>query len=727
MSLEEESRWSKWRWLKGWRRSYSVLLVVLLAALLRAWAAWQLPVDFDEPVYLTAGRQYAHLMQSGDWSGVIDYAENREHPALVKLLYSLPYWFMDEQFGQMSQLYFDRGISALFGVLTVLLVALLDPLAGLLLAAHSMTIKYTSQAYLEALPLFLALVAVLALRRGIQQPMASRRWWWLLLSAASFGAAIAGKYTYGMAVVTLAFVWWREGRGRLRWIHLLAYGGLALVIFGLLNPYLWRDPFVRLWQSLFFHTQYAQGTDVLRAAYPWYQPFVWIFFEVPWHPQVFFFPTSDTLVAILALLGVGVGGKKYPWALVWAGTGLLVLLVWPTKWPQYTIVLTPALALLAATLVRRVVKWIGVQESYWNYLEEMLPRPPRLFWILVFGLSLLVVIGKVAYEFNLAVLRQGWLQVVMDVSPLPSNQVYDVAVNDVGTVYLATANGLAVWKPEAGSPWGTGAQTVQLGKLGLDGTEALTVLASRDGTVWVGTDNGVLHWRGGVDWQTFNMAQMGIRPGRVLALEQSADGRVWVGATTGVAMWDGTSWTALPVGEIGLLDESVFCIAAEDGRVWFGSLYGVTLLDLTKEQWSWQQFDFRSLGLGWGGVADVMVDSHGVVWAATLGGGLGVWDGVEWNFYRTSNSQLPFNTVHKIVEVQPDVYWLGVGYPTEPGGMMVRLDRRAGAQAERWRVYLPNNSGYQGQEPLSLALDGQKRLWIGTATGGLYIYDHPQP
>ena len=50
------------------------------------------------------------------------------------------------------------------------ILALVDPLAGGLLAVHTLFIKYTSQAYLEALPLFAGLAAVLALTAVARRP-----------------------------------------------------------------------------------------------------------------------------------------------------------------------------------------------------------------------------------------------------------------------------------------------------------------------------------------------------------------------------------------------------------------------------------------------------------------------------------------------------------------------------------------------------------------------------
>ncbi len=103
--------------------------------------------------------------QAGDAGAVIDYEFNREHPPLVKLAYGLGILTLGDKANWAGALYVARLISAVFGVLAVLILALVDPLAGALFAVHTLTLKYTSQAYLEALPLFAGLAAVLALTR----------------------------------------------------------------------------------------------------------------------------------------------------------------------------------------------------------------------------------------------------------------------------------------------------------------------------------------------------------------------------------------------------------------------------------------------------------------------------------------------------------------------------------------------------------------------------------
>ena len=96
-------------------------------------------------------------------------------------------------------------VSVIFGTLAVWLVAMVDPLAGGLLAIQTYAVKYTSQAYLEALPLFASLAALFALRRSMK-----KRDIWFWLSAGALGLTAAGKYSYFPIVVVLLYVYFRE-------------------------------------------------------------------------------------------------------------------------------------------------------------------------------------------------------------------------------------------------------------------------------------------------------------------------------------------------------------------------------------------------------------------------------------------------------------------------------------------------------------------------------------
>ncbi len=692
------------------RRWLFIALVVILAGLVRLWAAWQLPPDADEPVYLKAGQAYAGLIKGGDWQGVIDYEGNREHPALVKLVYAVPYLIYEPAFGSTAERTFNRVVSVVFGTLAVLVLALIDPLAGLFLAMDSMVIKYTSEVYLESIPLFASLLAVFALRRALRSA-GKNGWFWL--SAVAIGAAGAGKYLYLLAGIPLLvmFFWQRKPR----WVDLLLYLGAAGLAFWAFNPSLWADPFNRLWQSLTFHASYTGGSDVLRANYPWYQVVNWITAPVPWHANVFFFPTTDVLIFFLLFFGLLREARQRPWALAWMAAAFLALLVWPTKWPQYTLVLIPAMSLVASTGVRVIVDRFKEFEATWHWGEAVLPRPGKLFYVSLVIFLVVLLTGKLWYEFDMAAARKGWTQVLAEFTPLTSNSVNDIAPSPDGQMVMATNQGVVFWKPDARSPWGDSEAYYQPDNSGLAHAVVRCLLRDRSGNWWFGTQAGLSVLTRDGAWKTYHAADLGLESDEILALAEDNDGRIWLGSKSGAAhLIPGQSWQALTPQNDGLPAGPVFAIAVQPTAIWFATQNGVTAYFLSPQKW--QTFDLSSYGLGWMGVSDLFVDRDGILWVATLGDGISKTDGETWITFRTSNSKIPGNAVTRILQNSSGEYWFGMAYSTEPGGFVARFD------GTEWRSFSPQNSGYSGGEPVALAFDAENRLWIGTRVDGVTIY-----
>lgn len=696
-------RLNRWQW---------ALIIALLSGLVHVWTAWQLPLDADEPVYMNAGADYARLIRAGDWNGVIQYQGNSEHPALVKLLYSLPF-VMDPVHAPAFEI--NRAQSAVFGTLAVFILALVDPVAGVFLAFHSMFLKYTSEVYLEALPFLAALAAVLAFQRG--QSGGKKRWY--ILSAIALGTAGAGKFTYlfvAWVILSMAFLERKPG-----WKGMLAYIAGSVAAFILLNPSLWGDPVGRLTGAFSFHVNYAQGSEVLRLSYPWYQPVAWMFMSVPWHPQVFFFPTLDVAAAGLAIAGLGLAWKQKPYLVIWLVGGLGLLLIWPTKWPQYSLLITPATCLTAGLAVRWGWRKIRESDSYYNWIREVLPDPHPAFYILL-GLFLsALLVGKVGYELQMAQARRGWAQFSSAQSPLPSDAIFALSTARDGRMAIGTGNGVMFWTPGEDSPWGTNVQRLGPDNSPLPDSSVYAILEAQDGSWWFGTDNGLARLQG-KEWSVYRAADIGLDSARIRALAQDGKGRIWVGTLSGAAQWDGSEWRAIQSADSGLAGVSVFDLTdrktAQGEEVWFATLNGLSRLDLTND--TWQTVPLGEYTLGWRGVTGLMVDHLGRLWAATHGAGIVRLDGQTWTTIQATEGGLPQNVVNRLVEAPDGSIWVGMGYSSVPGGILAHLNR------ETWKTYTPSNSGFGGAEPSALTTRPDGELWIGTAASGLQIYS-PQP
>ena len=354
----------------------AVIAVVLVSLGLRIYAAQRLDVDYDEPVYLDGGIIYANYMRAGDLKMLAWSEYNFEHPALYKILYGVVLLthqpitrLPDKDLPRQAPIataaagpwnIVDRYLSVFFGTLAVLFLALLDPLAGLLFGVNTLSVKYTSEVYLEALPLLGSLLCVLAYGRWFAEVSSTgggsrRSIFWLLSSAVFFGITVASKYIYGIVVLAIGLHFLiallrKQVPARLI-LDMLGWGLLCVFMFFVFDPYLWPHPLARLQQSILFHEAFQESRLVQMYHYPWWQPLLWLSaFAANYdlHPASAFLVDIDTLIFILAIIGLPALFKRSRLFFYWLAIGLAFLLVWQTKWPQYTVIILAPFSLSAA-------------------------------------------------------------------------------------------------------------------------------------------------------------------------------------------------------------------------------------------------------------------------------------------------------------------------------------------------------------------------------------------
>ncbi|MAT43148.1 MAG: hypothetical protein CL609_12465 [Anaerolineaceae bacterium] len=698
-----------------WNKNTSILLIVLISVLLHAWSVWQLPLDFDEPVYLSAASDYADFLRKGDLKSVITYSENREHPALTKLLYAIPYLLFPDLQNPNIYLFLSRSISAIFGVLSVWLLAEMNVWSGLLFAFHSMTLKYTSQAYLEALPMFFMILAVYFLVQNTEKPKYS------IFSAFFLGLTGAGKYPYLIIVPVLFYLLYFQHKKTIK--SIFYYFLTALIIAFLFNPTLWLNPIAGILQTSQFHAAYSQSVHDQNSGYVWYQPVITLATSVIWHPQVFFFFTSDEFMFYIAIIGLYFSwkDKKQRWSVLWFFIGLITLLIWPTKWPQYTLIITPVIALLAGNTIHRGIEWIRPRNDYWNYLEEMLPQPPRITWYLLGIFISVLTIGKVTYEYQLALGRQGWSSFTTFNAPLVSDTINDIVMDDSGNLFFASNHGIGVWKPGSETFWGETPEVLDQRNSPLSSNRVIssTFDQKREG-IWFGLENSLALYQNG-NWEIFPLDQLGCPDCLVNDIFVDNVDHVWLATSAGVFTYDGNDWFNFSQQYSGIESDNTLSLYIQNennsNKLWVGTVKGLSIFDFDK--FTWENINWAGNFFGWGGVSEIIESSEGKIYTATLGGGINFWDGKNWNHYRNSNTPFKSNTINTIQFNPSGELWVGIGYPTEPGGYLMRFDR------EEWKSYTPKNSGYSGGEPTAMYFDQAGRLWITTNGTGLQSYQKP--
>jgi ligand-binding sensor domain-containing protein len=714
-----------------------VTFITLLGFAQRMSAAHRLPVDADEPVYAWAAAYYAGLMARGEWDAIPDYTYTSEHPVLAKLIYAaglravgfegwpdqpprpvetdLPFNWHDDP-AELGVFWIARYVAVLFGTLEVLVLTLVNPLAGFLLAIHTMTAKYTSQIYLEALPAFALTLSITAYDRARRRGEGhTGGWFWL--SAVMLGVAAASKYPYAaVGLVVVPFILYQQRRKP--W-NILFYGLLAVGTFFLLNPILWPDPLGRLRDSLLFHPLYAQSGEVARYDYPWWQPINWMSGAGVWHAGVFWFP-FDFFTFLVGLVGLPFLLRQNELYFGWFVTGWLILFTWPTKWPQYTLIVTPVICLSVGAIGRAVAERydLRLDRETWERIAFYLPdhtfwiTPPRWLVIVMIVLVLIYVVGYVGFRVYSIRQMRGWTTYTVRGNGLPSNTVEAVGLGEDGRVWVGTRNGLAIFEE--------GESLILRAPLDPLPDNWVTALhADAEGRMWVGTDAGIAVVEGEA-WTTYTAAEVGLDRLRVRAMDVDPAGRVWLGTRSGVAMWDGTAWRTFSPRDGGLSSEVVLALAADDaGRIWMGTERGLAVLDLTRAEPGWRRYTAASSPLPSNSVRALEPRPAEGMWVGMDGGGLCAVEQEEWTCYRTGNSPLPWNTVAALMVDEEGRVWAATHKPVQVGGAVAVFD------GQEWQVFNTRNSGLAGGQVTALLEDEQGRYWFGTPGSGVSLFEPP--
>jgi len=680
-------------------RYVAALVIGLLALALRWRAVLMLPVDYDEPIYLEAASQFASAIQARDGPRLLDNRHTLEHPPLVKLLYALGTLAVGH--GQ-AQLTTARAISLLFGVLQVALLALVNPVAGFFLAIHTMSIKYTSQAYLEALPAFAALLSIVAFQRSRPQRGGLDRW--LILSALAMGVTAASKYTYLVtALVLVPVLLWRHRRS-LRTAAL--FMAIALATFLLLDSQLWVDPLGRLLDSLLFHPAYSQSQHVVSQNLPWWQQLHYLSHSIPWHPGVFLF-SWDSAIFALALLGLPLLYRQRPLYAAWWALGMVVLLIWPTRWPQYTLIIAAPLCLSAGTLLTAAAEWLDEQTGFVRTLRTL--APDYGFWL--FG-ALVVAAALVAVSYvQLQYARQmaGWTTYVTRNSGLPGDAVRSLAMDDEGRVWAGTQRGAACLED---GEW----HVYNAANSGLIDDLVRAVAIGASGRAWFGTDHGV-SLLDGEQWYHYHTGDSGLLDNHILCIAPVRDGQdagaVWFGTEEGASYLREGEWSSYTPENSGLPGGRVLSIAIDaQGRVWFGTWGGLAVYDGR----SWTTYTTQNSPLAYDTVASLAIDDEGRIWCGTLDG-VSVFDGQTWQTHSILTMALRFNTATALAIDRLGQVWVGADLPVGPIGAAAMWD------GQEWHDYSPYFSGFRRAPVRSIAVDHHNRIWFGTLLEGISVFE----
>ncbi|MCB2154200.1 hypothetical protein KQI84_04890 [bacterium] len=354
--------------LVGWRRLLIVGWIGLLAFSVRYDHMVSNEYEIDEFAYVPIAMTFAHAMAAGDYSAWVYEQRTTEHPRLGVELYAIAIRAGNGLQDWDKAFYASRLVAVILAMFTAMAIAWRWPLGGVLWASSGLGVFYTSIAYLDSPAAFFAVVCVLgfvAAREGVERNTGKRwvPWVWLGISALGAGMAVSTKYLAAVAPMGVAVgmvVWLVQDAKRRKWLVPIFIGYVvgALVVMVATDAHLWTSDLVsRIAGRFQFHNEFSHSELVVDAEYQWYQPIVWMWYFMGYEGRPFWM-LIDQSILVFGLAGCVLAMRRLPVIAVTGWITLIFLFLWPTKWPQYEVVLLPWLCIGAEETLRRACVWV---------------------------------------------------------------------------------------------------------------------------------------------------------------------------------------------------------------------------------------------------------------------------------------------------------------------------------------------------------------------------------
>jgi len=277
---------------------------------------------------------------------------------------------------------------------------------------------------------------------------------------------------------------------------------------------------------------------------------------------------------------------------------------------------------------------------------------------------------------------------------LPQNAVHAIIQTRDGYLWLGTEEGLVRFDGIRFTVFDKGSQP------GIASNYIWALHEDREGSLWVGTGGGLTRMKDG-KFTTYTMHD-GLSSHIVRAIHQSRDGSLWIGTEDGgLNRFMNGRFTRYSAKE-GFPDDTVYSMCEDrDGALWFGTAAGLS-------QFRDGRFtNYTTMnGLGNNIVRSLYQDREGHLWIGTSGGGLCQFRDGRFTTY-SAKQGLTNTTVLSITQDHEGSLWIG----TDSGGLNRLKDG----------VFTPytTREGLSNDIVLSVYEDREGSLWIGTGSGGL--------
>lgn len=239
---------------------------------------------------------------------------------------------------------------------------------------------------------------------------------------------------------------------------------------------------------------------------------------------------------------------------------------------------------------------------------------------------------------------------------------------------------------------------------GLAGNDVISIAIDKQKNKWFGTNNSGVSKFDGVNWKTFT-TRNGLPSNTVMSIAVDQQNNKWFGTYAGgVSKFDDVNWNTFTSAN-GIASDTVGDLAIDlKGNKWFGSNYnpghGITKFDNT----NWIRYN-KTNGLIANDIICITIDSQNNKWFGSFTGGVSKFDDNNWTNY-TKIDGLASNSVTAISIDSKNNKWFGTY-----GEGVSKFD------GSNWITYNKSNNELADNFVISMVVDGQGNLWVGTLKG----------
>ncbi|HVU07548.1 MAG TPA: two-component regulator propeller domain-containing protein [Verrucomicrobiae bacterium] len=289
--------------------------------------------------------------------------------------------------------------------------------------------------------------------------------------------------------------------------------------------------------------------------------------------------------------------------------------------------------------------------------------------------------GKLPFTFRSWQREQG----------LPQDFIRAIAQTRDGYLWIGTDDGVARFD---------GVKFVSFGlPEGLHSGAVRTLFGDSNGTLWIGSVGGGLIRRQNDRFQTFTMKD-GLPSDSITALAEDDKGRLWVGTDAGLVIWQNGHLSALNTDEF---KKRVITTLFRDGQgnMWIGAS-GLGVFEFRQNQFH-QLTDLATEAL-LQDVHSLLVDKRGRIWIGAGDDFVLCRDGAQWRPYRIPR-HMARSYVNALAEESDGTVWAA---SASEGLFQFKDDKLITFNA---------SSGLTDNSVESLLVDRQGNLWVGTDDG----------